>query len=155
MYFEDFKIGQIFHLDPITLPLEEIKEFAEKYDPLPIHLDINYAQESRFKGIIASGSHTLCAIMGQWVRLQKTGAEVIAGVGIDYLKWTAPVYPNDCLTGEVSVVNLIPSKKGEHGVLVIKVTAYNQNYKMVLDMQVMSLMKCRNFNSNIQSPEFK
>lgn len=105
MYFEEFEIGQKFYLEPITLSLEEINEFVSKYDSLPLHLDSHFAQNSKFHGIIASGFHTLCAIWGQWVSLNKSGTEVIPGIEIDYLDWTSPVYPGDCLTGEVEVVN--------------------------------------------------
>lgn len=143
MYFEDFEIGQKFYLEPITLTLSQIKEFAEKYDCLPLHLDLNYAQSSKFNGIIASGFHTLCAVWGQWVRLNKCGTEVIGGMGIDYLNWTLPVYPDDCLTGEVEVVDLIPSAKGGQGILVTKTTACNQDKKIVLTTQVKSLMKSK------------
>lgn len=150
MYFEEFKIGQKFILEPVTLTLEDIYEFASKYDSLAIHLDPDFAEKTRFKGIIASGFHTLCAVWGQWVRLNKTGNEVIAGMGIDYLNWTEPVHPNDCLTGEIEVVDLIPSSKGDKGTLVTKLTVYNQNDKMVLNTQVKALMK-RRTNEAVES----
>ena len=143
MYFEEFQIGQKFYLEPIMVSLEEINEFAAKYDSLPLHLDENFAQKSAFHGIIASGFHTLCIIWGQWTGLNKTGAEVIAGVGMDYLNWTAPVYPGDSLTGEVEVVDLIPSSKSGQGTLVTKTTVYNQDNKIVLMTQVKSLMKSK------------
>lgn len=141
MYLEDFRIGEKFILEPITITLEDIYEFANKYDPLPIHLDKSFAEKGRFKGIIASGFHTLCAVWGQWVKLNKTGEETIAGIGIDYLNWTEPVRPNDTLTGEIEVVDLIPSSKKGKGVLVVRLVAYNQNSKAVLKAQVKSLMK--------------
>lgn len=143
MYLEDFKIGQKFCLEPIIITLEDIYEFASKYDPLPIHLDSDFAVNSRFNGIIASGFHTLCAVWGQWVRLNKTGTEVIAGMGIDYLNWIAPVRPNDCLRGEIEVVDLIPSSKGGKGVQVLRLTVYNQDDKSVSTAQVRALMKSR------------
>jgi acyl dehydratase len=143
MYFEDFEVGQIFNLEPITMTLEDIYEFAKKYDPLPIHIDPDFAEDGVFNGIIASGFHTLCAIWGEWVRLNKTGAEVIGGLGIDYLTWTAPVRPNDSLTGIVEIVDLIPSSKGGKGILVMKVTVYNQDEKIVLTTQVKGLSKGR------------
>ena len=144
MYFEEFEIGQKFILEPVKLTLEEIYEFASKYDPLPIHLDSDYAINSNFEGIIASGFHTLCAVWGQWVALDKTGKDTLCGICIDYLNWKAPVFPNDELKGEVEVVDLIPSFKGGRGILVVKVTAYNQNEQIVLETQVKSFMKSKN-----------
>lgn len=144
MYFEEFEVGQKYQLEPVTLTLEGIKKFASKYDPLPIHIDSNFAQKSKFNGIIASGFQTLCIIWGQWVRQNKIGTEVIAGIGIDYLNWLLPVYPDDCLSGEVEVIDLIPSSKGGKGVLVSRITAYNQNNKKVLVVQFKSLIKSKN-----------
>lgn len=149
MYLEDFKVGQKFCLEPITMTLEDIYEFASKYDPLPIHLDPDFAENSRFNGIIASGFHTLCAVWGQWVNLNKTGTEVIAGMGIDYLNWIAPVRPNDCLKGEIEVIDLIPSSKGGKGVQVLKLTVYNQDNKVVLTTQVKALMKSKVYKEKI------
>lgn len=143
MYFEEFEIGQKFYLEPITMTLEDIYEFAGKYDPLPIHIDSDFAEKGAFKGIIASGFHTLCAIWGEWVRLNKIGAEVVAGISIDYLNWTAPVRPNDSLRGVVEIVDLIPTSKGGRGILVTKVTVYNQNETVVLTTQIKGLSKTR------------
>lgn len=141
MYFEDFKIGQKVQIEPITITLEDIYEFANKFDPLPIHNDPQFAKESIYEGIIASGFHTLCAVWGQWVRMNVVKAEVIGGLGIDFLNWTAPVRPNDRLNADIEVVDLIPSSKGGRGILVAKATAYNQNGQVVLVAQVKGLVK--------------
>lgn len=143
MYFEEFQVGQKFYLEPVTLSLEDIYEFANKYDPLPIHVNSSFAENSIFGGIIASGFQTLCAVWGQWVRLNKTGEEVIAGIGVDYINWTAPVRPNDTLTGEIEILELIPSSKGGKGTVVKKLTVYNQDEKIVLTMQIKGLLKSK------------
>ncbi|MFA5527558.1 MAG: MaoC/PaaZ C-terminal domain-containing protein [Peptostreptococcales bacterium] len=141
MYFEEFEIGQKFDLNPVSVSLEEIEEFASKYDTLYLHLDKEAAEESMFKGIIASGFHTLCLVWGQWTRLNKTGTEVIAGLSMDSLRWTAPVYPNDVLTGEVEILDMISSSKSRQGVLKIQLTVSNQDGTLVLEAQVKQLLK--------------
>ncbi|MBS4539391.1 hypothetical protein GOQ27_13020 [Clostridium sp. D2Q-11] len=50
MYLDEFYINQKFYLEPIKLSLEEIKEFAIKYDPLPLHLDENLLNQVGLKG---------------------------------------------------------------------------------------------------------
>ncbi len=144
LYFEEYYVGQKFYPEPIAITQEDIEAFAKRYDPLPLHLDPAYAKTGRFGGIIASGFHTLCAFWSQWVRMGKGGTEVLAGVSIDSLHWTAPVYPGDTLSGEVEVVDLIPTPGGEKGILVVRATAYNQNGTAVMDVQVRSLHKRRN-----------
>ena len=44
MYFEEFKVGDIFICEPILITAEEIHQFATKYDPAPIHVDPEYAK---------------------------------------------------------------------------------------------------------------
>ena len=143
MYFEDFIVGQRFQIEPITITLEDIYEFANKYDPLPIHTDPKFAESSIYEGIISSGFHTLCAIWGQWVRMNIVRTEVIGGLGIDFLNWTAPVRPNDRLNADIDVAELIPSSKGGRGILVAKATAYNQNGQVVLVAQVKGMIKSK------------
>ncbi len=143
MYFEDFTLGQIFRLEPISLTEAEIRQFAESYDPLPIHTEPDFAASSIFGGIIASGFHTLSAVWGRWIRLNKLGTEVIGGLGIDYLRWTAPVRPGDQLRAEVEISELIPSSKGGRGIVGMKVSVSNQHGESVLVAQVKGLMKGR------------
>lgn len=143
MYFEDFQIGQRFKYEPIKITASDIYEFAAKYDPLPIHTDKDFASNSIYNGIIASGFHTLCAVWGQWVRLNKGGAEVIGGIAIDSLSWTAPVRPNDQLSGDVEVIDLIPSSKDGRGIIVVKITAVNQDEQVVLTAQIKAIIKCK------------
>lgn len=143
MYFEEFKIGQKFNTEPITILLEDIKEFATKFDPLPIHLDEDYAKISMFNDIIASGFHTLCTVWSQFVKMNITGKEVIAGLGMDRISWKLPVYPNDTLSAKVEVTDLIPSGKGGKGIVITQVTAFNQDNKVILTFEASSLMKSK------------
>ena len=56
LYFEEFTVGHIFICEPILITAEEIHQFAMKYDPAPIHINPEYAEnESIFNGIISSG----------------------------------------------------------------------------------------------------
>ncbi len=141
MYYEEIELGQRFYCEPILITAEEIERFAEKYDPLPIHIDPEFAQNSMFEGIIASGFQTLSAIWGQWIRLNLYGNEVIVGLGLDYVQWPAPVRANDLLTTEVEVTGLKPSSKKDRGKITLKLTATNQRGEVVLETQTNALIK--------------
>ena len=41
MYFEDYKVGQVFdeEIESVSFTEEEIIEYAKKFDPRPIHID--------------------------------------------------------------------------------------------------------------------
>jgi acyl dehydratase len=143
MYFEEFEVGQHFELEPITLTEKEIFDFAEKFDPQPIHIDEEFSKNSIFNGIIASGLHTMSAVWGQWIRANKFGTEIIGGIGLDYMNWKAPVRPNDKLKTVVEVANKIPSSRGNRGIVVIKFTVTNQSEEIVLETQARVIVKRR------------
>ena len=62
-YLEDYEPGSIHIFDPITLSERDIIDFAERFDPQPIHVDREKAGNSVFGGIIASGWHTSSLMM--------------------------------------------------------------------------------------------
>ena len=142
MYFEEFVVGDRFVLEPITLTEEEIYEFAQKYDPQAIHIDPQLAGQGLFKGIIASGFHTVSAIWGQWIRANKMGNENMGGT-IDFLNFVYPVRPNDQLQTVAEVVEKIPSAKQNRGIVVIKLAVANQNQQVVLETQSRVIIKGR------------
>ncbi|MCF8566463.1 MaoC family dehydratase N-terminal domain-containing protein [Alicyclobacillus tolerans] len=143
MYFEEFELGQKFELPEITLTAQEIREFAEKYDPQPIHIDALFAEQGLFKGIIASGFHTLSAIWGEWIRLNKFGTEIIGGTGMDFVSWSAPVRAGDRLFTEVEVAEKSLSQSGRRGQVALKFTAKNQDGTVVLTTQGRAYLKSR------------
>ncbi|MGI6677680.1 MAG: MaoC/PaaZ C-terminal domain-containing protein [Dehalobacterium sp.] len=143
MYYEDLIIGQKIPLEEVVLTAEEIHRFAMEYDPLPIHVDSEFATESIYGGIIASGYHTLCAIHSKSIKAKVVFDEIIGGLGFDYLKWTAPVRANDVLHSEMEIVDKIPSRKKGRGILCYRVTAWNQENQMVITFQAKALIKRR------------
>ena len=59
MYFDDFEVGQTFNGAGRTFTEAETITFAHSYDPQSMHIDRVYAEDGYFKGLIASGFHTL------------------------------------------------------------------------------------------------
>ncbi len=104
MKFQKFEVGQIYRTNPYTITLEEIVEFANKFDPHYYHNDQESATKGLFGGIIASGMHTMSIINREWVRLEILGNDMLGGMGID-AKWLNPVYPNDTIFADVEVTN--------------------------------------------------
>ncbi|PWI58673.1 MaoC/PaaZ C-terminal domain-containing protein [Sulfoacidibacillus thermotolerans] len=141
MYFHEFFVGQRFTLNSVTLTSEEIEEFAQRYDPQPIHIDPVFSQNGFFKGIIASGLHTLSVIWGEWIRSNRFGSEIIGGTGLDFVHWTNPVRPGDALQTEVEVTETKLSSRGDRGLVVLKFTVKNQHEEIVLTTQARAYVK--------------
>jgi acyl dehydratase len=107
--FADFAVGQRFRSAALTVTAEEIKAFAQAFDPQPFHLDEAAGARSLFGGLAASGWHTAGLVM----RLNVAGGLPVAGGiianAIDELRWPQPVRPGDTLTAESEVLEVIPS----------------------------------------------
>jgi acyl dehydratase len=63
LYLEDFYPGQKFSTQSALVTEAEIKEFAQKFDPQPFHLDDDDARATLFGGLSASGWHTATITM--------------------------------------------------------------------------------------------
>lgn len=143
LYFEDYHIGQTFSVKPISLSAEEIIAFAEPYDPRPFHLSEEAAQNTRFKGLIASGFHTLTAAWSAWVKSDINKDGTICGIGIDHLRWTAPVYAGDTLQSQLTIIAKKPSASGDSGTITCLYETQNQHHEKVLSFEGLVLVACR------------
>ena len=131
-YFEDFIPGKIETLGTHSVTSEEIIEYAEKWDPQPLHIDPDAAKESDFGGLIASGSHVF-AIAVRLLVIQKPQVAIIAALECDKVRFTHPVRPGDVLTLYGECVETRPSRsKADRGVVRTRITLINQNGEQVL-----------------------
>lgn len=105
MKFDEFTIGQIFETKSFSVTQEDIKRFSGEFDPQYMHFDEDKAARSMFKGIIASGIHTLSLSFKHWIELGIYGDDMIAGTGMDRIKFRKPVYPGDKLHTVVEVID--------------------------------------------------
>ncbi len=62
-YLEDFAVGQSFSSGRWPITREQIKAFANEFDPQPFHLDETAAHDTFFQGLAASGWHTAALTM--------------------------------------------------------------------------------------------
>jgi acyl dehydratase len=68
-----------------------------------------------FKGLAASGWHTAAIAMRLSVETRPFGPHPLLGLGVDELRWLAPVRPDDLLHLEGEVVELTPSRSKPQG----------------------------------------
>lgn len=108
LLFDDIVVGCVMTSPtPYEITADEIKEVAGRWDPMPFHLDDAAGEASHFGGLVASGAHTIAAsIRLGALAVPQTAA--IAGLGIDELRFLAPVRPGDRLTQTTEVLETIP-----------------------------------------------
>ena len=145
LYYEDFYIGQVFQsAGTAKVTAEEIKEFGQKYDPQPFHLDEAAGEGSFFKGLAASGWLTAAIVMRLRVESIKVFGGMI-GAGVEEMRWTEPVRPGDTIRTEIEVVGVRQSAtRKDYGVVRTRTHAYNQNNQVVLRSTVNFLAPVRN-----------
>jgi acyl dehydratase len=109
MYFEDIAEGRREELGSFRFTSDNIKRFAERFDPQPFHIDEAAAAGSPYGGLIASGWH----VAAIWMKLmveKRLRDEALARAqghsfgrlgpspGFRNMVWARPVRPGDTLT---------------------------------------------------------
>ncbi|WP_135302497.1 MaoC family dehydratase [Haloarcula amylovorans] len=103
-YFEDLTVDDAETFGEYEVTREEITTFAGQYDPQPFHTDEEAAEESMFGGLVASGWHTAAMTMRLLVDHRLSGTGAMGALGVDSLRWPAPVRPGDVLSVRTEIV---------------------------------------------------
>jgi acyl dehydratase len=139
LFFDDIEVGYRREMGKHTFTAEEIKRFANRYDPQPFHVNEEAAKNSQFGALCASGWHTAAICMRMIVdsnkrlvtemaergeKVAKTGPSP----GFKNLKWLKPVYVGDTISFAAEVVEKrsLESRPG-WGAVRSRFTGNNQN----------------------------
>jgi acyl dehydratase len=139
MKFDEFTMGQVFETKSFKLTKEDIMRFAGEFDPQYMHLDEKKAEQGRFNGIIASGIHTIGISFKLWIEQGIYGDDVIAGTGMNNIKFIKPVYPGDELHTIVEVID--KKEKKEAGIITVLLSTYNDKEEKVFEGDLSALIK--------------
>lgn len=143
-YYEDFEEGSSFELGSRTVTEEAIITFAREFDPLAFHVDPEAAAETSFGELFASGWHTAALCMRQLVDGLLSETAVVAGIGVDELRWTRPVYAGDELTVTATIGETEPWNE-ETGLVPIEVEASTQDGESALRFVDLALIERRDY----------
>ena len=132
LFLDDFSPGQTFAAASVTVDADAIKAYARQFDPQPFHLDETAAASTLFKGLAASGWHTVSMTMRLLVDGGLPIAGGIIGAGVDEIRWPRPTRPGDTLRllSEVLEVRLSKSRP-DQGLMKVRTTTLNQNEEPV------------------------
>ena len=126
-YFEDWSVGDTLVFGHYEVTAEEIKAFAEKFDPQPFHLDEGQAAGSLFGGLVASGWHSGAMLMRMVADNPAFVAHNIAASGFDDLVWHQPVRPGDRLSVRSRILDKRLSKsRPDRGIVTLRQELLNQ-----------------------------
>ena len=133
LYYEDFHPGQTFNsIGSYKVTADEIKDFGQRYDPQPFHIDEAAGESSFFKGLAASGWLTAAIVMRLRVQSIKVAGGMI-GAGVEEIRWTEPVRPGDSLRTEAEILDVRRSRnRPTFGVVRSRTTTLNQANQVVM-----------------------
>jgi len=140
MKFAEFHTGQILEAGPYAVGEDELRRFAEAYDPQWFHTNPEAAAHGRHGGLIASGWHTCAIAMRLAVDNVLKGSESFGSPGVAYIRWPSPVRPGDSLTLEAEVLETRRSRsQPDLGILRWRWRVFNQHGQEVLESEATSL----------------
>jgi acyl dehydratase len=126
LYFEDLQVGRRFQSGTQLIDEQQIRAFAEQYDPQPFHLDAEAAKATLFDGLVASGWHTAAVTMRLLVDCGLPIAGGIVGVGAE-IAWPRPVRPGSVLRVESEILELRPSRsQPDRGIVTVRSETHDQ-----------------------------
>ncbi|MBI2771800.1 MAG: MaoC family dehydratase [Burkholderiales bacterium] len=143
-YWEDLQPGTVRDLGTISADAQEIKDFAEQFDPQPFHLDEAAGKRSIYGGMCASGWHTCAMAMRLTVDNFLNESSSMGSPGLESLRWLKPVYPGDTLNLRHTILESRPlRKRTDIGLVRSTWDLFNQNGEKVLQMEGYGMFRRR------------
>ncbi|HUR90999.1 MAG TPA: MaoC family dehydratase [Ramlibacter sp.] len=143
-FWEDLAVGSVRELGRVSVSAEEIKDFAEQFDPQPFHVDELAGKRSIFGNLCASGWHTCALAMRLTVDNFLSEAESMGSPGLESLRWLKPVYPGDTLSLKHTITESRPLRKRiDVGLVRSRWEMSNQNGEKVMEMEGYGMFRRR------------
>jgi len=141
-FWEDFSVGEVLVTGRRTIDGGDVSRYAGlSGDFNPLHIDAEFAKTTPFGERVAHGILTLAVSHGQQNLGGWFAGTTLALLGLDRLKFTAPVRFGDTVWTEMTVTEARPSSKPDRGVVVFDVAVRNQRGEPVCSYQETVLMR--------------
>ena len=131
-YYDDFIVGDVYE----HRPGKTVTEYDNHLFTLmtmnthPMHFDAEFAAASEFKRNLVVSPYTLALLIGMSVT--DTSQKAIANLGMDEVKFTAPVFAGDTIYGESEVLAKREAKsRPGQGIVTIRTLGKNQRGETV------------------------
>ncbi len=136
LYFEDFTPGVTYEHRPgrTITDVDNIWMTLLTLNSQQVHFDNAYAQKTEWKKLLVDSTFTLALVTGMSVRT--VSAKVVANLGWDKVKATAPVFAGDTLYAESTVLSKRESKsRPTQGIVTVETKGVNQDGTVVMTFE--------------------
>ena len=142
-YYEDLLLGEVRESSARIVTLDELLEFAGRYDPQYFHADPIAAKQSIFGEVIASGIHSAAL----WRALDhEISGDIhwICGVAWEDVRWPNPVRAGDTLRSRAeALAKRLSSKDPKRGIAEYRYTLLNQRDETAFTCRSINLVAVR------------
>lgn len=147
-YFEDYIVGAVYEYGYLSVTENDIREYAQRFDPQAIHLDLDVAATGPFGGLIASGWHTGGLMMRLLVDHYLSSVAGLSSPGADEMRWLVPVRPGDMLRLRTRTIEARLSRsKPDRGLVRTELTLLNQEDQIPMRLTAMNLFLRRDWKN--------
>jgi acyl dehydratase len=141
-FWEEFSVGEVLVTGRRTIDGGDVSRYAGlSGDFNPLHVDAEFAKTTPFGERVAHGILTLAVSHGQ----QNLGGwfegTTLALLGLDRLRFVAPVRFGDTVHTEMAVKETRASSKADRGVVIFDVVVKNQRGESVCTYEETVLMR--------------
>lgn len=117
MYFEDFRVGQIFRTGAHVVTEQDLLQFAEvSGDRAPIHVDEDYSARTEFGQRLVHGPYGLALFFGALHDMHIVDGTVIALLDTNW-RYLKPIFIGDALSFEITITRCRRTSAGDRGVV--------------------------------------
>jgi acyl dehydratase len=144
VYLEDFEPGVEYVSPPHSVTLDEALDFARRYDPQYFHTDPVAARRSAFGELVCGGFQTAALAWALVLRSRMFDRCALAGIGVDELRWLAPVRPGDTLRCRFALLERrFSASRPDRGVARFRYEVVDQLERTVLTLVITQLLRRR------------
>lgn len=143
-YFEDFQVGDVYEHRPGKTVTEADNHFFTllTLNTHPLHFDAEYGAATEFGRNLVVSTYTLALLIGMSV--SDCSQKAIANLGMDEVKFPAPVFAGDTLYAESEVLEKREAKsRPGQGIVVIRTTGRNQRGEVISTFKRSMLIPAR------------
>ncbi len=142
--WEDFPVGRSVTTPSVTITETHVVQFGTLTgDWYWLHMDAAAAARGPFGQRIAHGPLTFVMAVGLMYQSQAYGDCIVAWLGANNLRATAPVRFGDTIHVVATVTEARQSKQPDRGVVTLNYVVRNQNDEAVMSFDFALLMRSR------------
>jgi acyl dehydratase len=143
LYYEEFRVGQVFAHDirRTVTETDNLLITTLTHNPAALHLDAEYCKGTEFGRVLVNSCFTLSLMVGISVH-DTTHRTAIANLGWDEVRFPKPVFVGDTLRVETEVHAVRESaSRPDAGIVTFLHRAFNQRDEQVASCKRQALMQ--------------